>query len=117
VRFLIVGGVSTALSYGLYACLVFLGLNYAVANLAALVAGILFSFRTQGRFVFGNRDNRLLGRFVLCWALLYGVSVAFIRQMMALGMDGYVSGALAIPAIAVLSYLVQRFIVFRPTGR
>jgi hypothetical protein len=35
--------------------------------------------------------------------------------MIALGMSGYVSGALAIPVNVVLSYLVQRFIVFRPT--
>jgi putative flippase GtrA len=116
-RFLIVGGVSTAFSYGLYAFLLFLGVNYAVANLVALVTGILFSFKMQGRFVFGNRDNRFLGRFVLCWALIYGANVMFIRRMMALGMNGYVSGALTIPAAAVLSYLVQRFIVFRPTDR
>ena len=108
---------STAFSYGLYAVLLFLGLNYAVANLAALVAGILFSFRTQGRLVFGRKDNRFFGRFVLCWALLYVASVTLIGRMVALGMGGYVSGALTIPVIAILSYLLQRFIVFRPTDR
>jgi putative flippase GtrA len=101
----------------LYALLLFLGLNYAVASMAALVAGILFSFKTQGRFVFGNRDNRLLGRFVLCWVLIYAAYVTFTRQMLAVGINGYVSGALAIPAIGVLSYLLQRFIVFRPIER
>jgi putative flippase GtrA len=112
-----VGGATTALSYVLYAFLLFLGLTYIVASMAALVAGILFSFKTQGRFVFGNRDNRLLGRFIICWVLIYFANVTFIGQMIALGMNGYVSGALAVPANIVLSYLVQRFIVFRPTER
>ena len=118
-RFLIVGGVGTAFSFGLYACLLFVGANYAVANLVALVAGILFSFKMQGTFVFGNKDNRLrvLGRFVLCWALIYGANVMFIKRMMALGLNGYVAGALTIPAAAVFSYLAQRFSVFRPTDR
>jgi putative flippase GtrA len=114
-RFLIVGGATTALSYIVYAFLLFLGLSYIFASMAALVAGILFSFKTQGRFVFGNSDNRRIGGFVLCWVLIYVVNVTFIRQMIALGMSGYVSGALAIPVNVVLSYLVQRFIVFRPT--
>jgi putative flippase GtrA len=116
-RFLIVGGATTAFSYVLYASLLFLGVNYLFASMAALVAGILFSFKTQGRFVFGNSDNRRLGRFVFCWVLIYAANVTFIREMMALGINGYVSGALAIPANIVLSYLVQRFIVFRPTER
>jgi putative flippase GtrA len=101
----------------LYALLLFLGVNYAVANLAALVAGILFSFKMQGRFVFGNRDNRFLGRFVLCWAVIYFANITFIKRMMTLGMNGYVSGALTIPGAAVLSYLAQRFIVFRAADR
>jgi len=116
-RFLVVGGVGTAFSFGLYACLLFVGANYAVANLVALVAGILFSFKMQGTFVFGNKDNRLIGRFVLCWALIYGANVVFIKRMMALGLNSYVAGALTIPAAAVVSYLAQRFIVFRPTDR
>jgi putative flippase GtrA len=117
VRFLVVGGVSTAFSYGVYAFLLFLGLNYAIANFAALIAGILFSFKTQGTLVFDNTDNRLIWRFVICWLLIYGANVIFLGKMIALGVDRYAAGALAIPAIATLSYLVQRFFVFRHTTR
>ena len=115
VRFLSVGGVVTAFSYGVYVLLLFVGVNYAVASLVSLTAGIVFSFKAQGTFVFDNTDNTRLGRFVLCWLLIYGANVLFIKRMMMLGLDGYVSGALAIPAIATLSYVVQRFVVFRKT--
>ena len=116
-RFLIVGGVSTGFSYGVYALLLLAGLNYAVANFAALVAGILFSFKTQGTLVFENADNRLLGRFVVCWVAIYLVNVTFIRRMMDIGIDRYTAGALAIPGIAALSYVTQRFFVFRKSPR
>lgn len=113
VRFLTVGAVNTAFSYGVYVLLLSAGLNYAIASFAALSAGILFSFKTQGVFVFDNADNRLLGRFVFCWLLIYGANVFFIERMLMLGLDAYLSGALAMPAIATLSYVVQRFFVFR----
>lgn len=111
-RFLLVGAVSTGFSYGVYVVLAFTGLNYALANLGSLVAGILFSFRTQGRFVFRNSDRSLFWRFVLCWTSIYAANVWFIRQALRMGLNKYAAGAVAIPAIAVLSFLVQRYIVF-----
>jgi putative flippase GtrA len=113
VRFLMVGALGTAFSYGVYAALFFAGLNYAVSNFAALVAGILFSFKMQGTFVFDNPDNRLIWRFVICWLAIYAANVLFIREMLASGWSAYVAGALAVPPIAVLSYVTQRFFVFR----
>ena len=111
-RFLVVGGISTGFSYGVYVVLVFTGLNYALANLGSLIAGILFSFKTQGRFVFRNTDRSLFWRFVLCWASIYAANVWFIMQAMRMGLNKYAAGAVAIPAIAVLSFIVQRYVVF-----
>jgi len=111
-RFLVVGAVSTSFSYGVYVVLAFTGLNYALANLGALMAGILFSFKTQGRFVFRNRDRSLFWRFVLCWASIYAANVWFITQALRMGLNKYAAGAVAIPAIAVLSFVVQRYVVF-----
>jgi putative flippase GtrA len=115
-RFLVVGGLNTAFSYGIYALLLFVGLNYAVANFAALVAGILFGFKTTGTLVFDNPDNRLLGRFVVCWMLIYLVNVACITALLEVGIDKYLAGALPIPAIAALSYAGQKYFVFRKDG-
>lgn len=116
-RFLVVGGISTAFSYGVYVLLVFCSLHYAVANFASLIAGILFSFRTQGHFVFRNTDKSLFWRFVICWAGIYAANVWFIARALHWGMNKYVAGAVAIPAIAVLSFVVQRYVVFGPGER
>jgi putative flippase GtrA len=112
VRFVLVGVLNTAFAYGMYAALLWLGLPYALANLGSLVLGIAFSFVTQGRLVFGNRDNRLLPRFAACWVILYFVNVGLIALLIRFGMDAYSAGALALLPMAISSFFVQRYVVF-----
>jgi len=111
-RFIAVGVVNTAFSYSLYALLIFLGLHYALANLLALIAGILFSFRTQGAWVFNNTQLKRFWRFVLAWAVIYLFNIGLIRGGLSLGFNAYIAGAMALPPSAVLSYLAQKHFVF-----
>ena len=113
IRFIVVGVVNTTFSYLIYAGLLFVGLSYQLANLLALVVGILFSFKTMGHLVFRNNSNRLLSRFVLSWAAIYVCVIFLIGRIMALGFDAYAAGAMALPFSAALSYLSQRYFVFR----
>ena len=112
-RFVLVGVINTAFSYSIYAGLLFVGFHYAFANFVALLLGIIFSFRMQGRFVFGNTDISLAGRFLLGWGLIYVGTVLVIGWMIGLGLDAYSAGALALPFTTVLSYFVQKNFVFR----
>lgn len=111
-RFLLVGSFNTAFSYGVYAVMLFVGLNFAAANFVALVLGILVSFKTQGSLVFRNNNNRLLGRFVVGWAVIYLASIALIGQIIAIGLNAYIAGALALPFTTMLSYFLQKYFVF-----
>jgi len=112
-KFIVVGTLNTAFSYGLYVFLVSVGLHYSVANLVALVAGILFGFKTQGVLVFKSYNNRLLLRFVAVWGFIYVIGLAVIGAMMHMGFNAYLAGAASLPFTAVLSYLCQRHFVFR----
>ena len=114
-RFLVVGGINTGFSYLIYAFCLFIGMQYAIANFMALVLGIFFSFKTQGSFVFYNTENRLLGRFVISWAIIYLITITIIGQLVGKGLDAYTAGALALPFSAILSYVTQKHFVFRPT--
>ena len=113
IRFILVGLLNTGFSYLIYAFFLFIGIGYQLANLLAVVVGILFSFKTQGHLVFGNSNNRLLGRFILSWALIYLCVIFLIGRFMSLGFNAYVAGALVFPFSVVLSYLAQRHFVFR----
>lgn len=113
IRFILVGAVNTGFSYGVYACMLFVGVGYALANLLALVLGILFSFKSQGSFVFHNKDNRRLGRFIFLWVIIYLATIALIGRLIGLGFDAYTAGALAVPFSTLLSYFGQKYFVFR----
>lgn len=112
-RFVVVGSMNTAFSYGVYSCVLFLGFGFQIANLTALVLGVLFSFRTQGALVFFNRDTRLIFRFVFGWGVIYLATIAVIAHLLDLGLNAYLAGALAVPFSTVLSYLTQKYFVFR----
>lgn len=112
IRFAVVGIVNTAFSYGVYALLLALGLDYRAANLVAVLLGILFSFRTQGTLVFRNGDTGLFPRYVVGWVAIYLLSTATIGGFVRLGASAYVAGLLALPVSIVLSYLVQKHWIF-----
>lgn len=117
IRFILVGGVNTAFSYCVYSFLLFFGANYAVANLLALIIGIFFSFHTQGTFVFKNTRNNLFHRYLFAWAAIYIVNIFLIKKMIEFGLNSYISGALAIVPIGILSYFLHHFLVFRDTAK
>lgn len=114
IRFGLVGVINTGLSYSAYALMLYLGLNYALANFGSLVLGIGVSFYSQGRFVFGNASIKRLPRFVLLWSILYLVNIALIALFLRYGIDAYTGGALALIPITLLSFVCQRYLVFRP---
>ena len=65
IRYVLVGIGNTLFSYGLYAVLLFIGFEYRVASLLALVLGIAFSFTTQGTVVFRNATRFTFVKFVV----------------------------------------------------
>lgn len=113
VRFLVVGGLNLSFSYAVYALLLYVGLPYPVANFLAMVAGILFSFKTQGRLVFDNADNRLIWRYAIFWGGLYAMNIGVITLMLGFGVSAYAAGAFAIPVIALCSYFMQKHLIFK----
>lgn len=117
IRFLAIGAVNTGFSYAVYAGLVFAGLHYVLSNLTALLLSILFSFRTQSTFVFSRGGRRVFQRYLLVWAVIYCLNVAIIAGLLKLGMSSYGAGALAIVPITVISYFLQKLLVFSDNGQ
>ncbi len=112
-RYLAVGLLNTAFSYSVYAVCIALGLAYFVANLVSLVCGICVGFQAHKRLVFKQSGRFSFLYFVVVWAVLYFFNITFIGWLLARGLNAYVAGALAIPPTTVLSYVMQRLLVFR----
>ncbi|MEP6939679.1 MAG: GtrA family protein [Rudaea sp.] len=113
VRFVLVGVLNTAFSYLVYAALLYIGLNFALANFGACALGILFSFRTQGVLVFKNPAPRLLLRYAAFWLCVYACNIGLIKLFLLLGLNAYAAGALALPPIVAMSFILQKYFVFR----
>ncbi len=111
-RFIFVGIANTTLAYAVYALALTAGFSYPAASFIALVTGIVVSFIMQGKYVFDSLEYRRFWRFLLCWILMYCVNVVVIHQLIELQFNHYVAGALALPVVAALSFMVQKHFVF-----
>lgn len=116
VRYGLIGLLNTALSYGLYAGLLLLGLDYRVASFLSLASGIIWSFATMGRFVFAANLRGKFSRYLLVWVLLYLLNIGLIGALLKFGINAYWGGFIAaVPCIAA-AYALQRFYVFRASA-
>lgn len=113
IRFLIVGTINTGFSYGLYALFLFLGSQYQIASLSSLMLGIVFSFKTQGKFVFKVVDNTRFLRFVLSWTIIYIFNIFIISKLLFVGFDAYQAGAIALIPTTLFSFGLQKWVVFK----
>ena len=109
---ILVGVGNTAFSYGAYAVLLSLGLEFRVASMLALILGIAFSFTTQGNVVFRNATRITFIKFVVAWMVIYAFNIAVIVLLMRVSFNAYTAGAIATVPVTVFSYFILRFVVF-----
>jgi putative flippase GtrA len=113
IRFILVGAINTAFSYGVYASAIYVGAGYALASAVSMIAGVLFSYQTTGGLVFRRAAGGSLSRFVACYVFVYIFSVILLAQMDAAGINPYLSGILVAVPAALVSYLLLKLLVFR----
>lgn len=112
IKFLFVGVVNTIFGYGIFALFIFLGIHYAIATFLATVSGILFNFKTIGKFVFNCNDNSLLFGFFGVYAICYVMNVACLKVFQLFQVNMFLAGALLILPSAVISFLLNKKFVF-----
>ncbi|QOF79247.1 GtrA family protein [Variovorax sp. 38R] len=111
-RFLVVGGLNTAVGYALFAVLSWAGLPYPLAIGLATIAGVAFNFQSTGRLVFGGAPLSLLWRFVAAYVLVYLINIGAVALLLRAGLNVYVANALVILPLALISFVLQRRFVF-----
>ena len=112
-KYVFVGGINTVFGYGIFAFLLFLGLHYSVAVLIATILGILFNFQTYGKFVFLDRDQRLIAKFLFAYIAIYLVNVLLLSLMNLFLIDLYLGGAILMLPIAYLGYVLNKRFVWK----
>jgi len=113
IKFILIGGLNTMFGYSLYAFFIYVGINYFFAIFFSTILGILFNFKTIGKFVFENEDYSLLTKFVLAYSVTFILNVSIVTFIRGKGYDDYTSGFIAIIISSALSFIFTKYLVFK----
>ena len=113
-RFLVVGALNTLFGYAVFAGQVLAGVDPMPALVVTYVVGVLFNFYTTRRFVFAARGRfATLVKFVLAYVLIYFFNLGLYAVFERADLSPLVAQALCVPVVAVFSFLLFKFQVFR----
>lgn len=116
VRFLMVGGINTAVGYGFYALFIALGLNAYLATTLSTVLGVINSYFWNKYFTFRQPKKSLseLLRFVTVYTISYGANLVLVYLFVDYwGIDKYLSGVLCLFVTTLVSYVGHNFFSFK----
>ena len=111
VRFLIVGGFNTLVSYLVFALIIWIGGHFTLATLVAYSVGTLLGFKLHGAFVFDHPGDGRFWRFVAFSLVLLACSMG-IQALAQPSVNAYVAGAIAASITIPVSFLWNRAFVF-----
>lgn len=114
VRFLAVGVLNTLFGYAIYLVGLFLGAPPNVALGIATVIGAVFNYFSTGRLVFRHAKVNRLFHFLFAYLLIYCVNVGALHLVISAGVPAALAQAVLLPVVAVCSFLLFKFFVFRP---
>lgn len=112
-HFVAVGVLNTAFGYTVFAVLTWVSIPSHLSLLIATIVGVLFNFLTTGRLVFSSKRWSFLPRFFGGYLAIYVVNLVLLDSLMGLGLSPYGGQALSLPVLVVLSFVVNKFLVFR----
>ncbi|MFD0716748.1 GtrA family protein [Paenibacillus sp. GCM10027626] len=113
IRFLFVGGLNTIFGYAVFSLFLYFNFHYTIASLLSTLLGILFNFKTIGRLVFENKNNRLFYRFMAVYLIMYLLNILLLKLLSSVFSNLYYLAAVLIIPMAILSFLLNKSIVFR----
>ncbi|WP_342220639.1 GtrA family protein [Rickettsiella endosymbiont of Miltochrista miniata] len=112
IAFLFVGGINTLFGYGVYAFFIFIGFHYLYASLFSRLLGFVFNFFTMGKLVFKKMDIKLIKKFIIFNIFTYLLFIILIKLFSLWNVNFYLSGLIASGFMAILSYLINKYLVF-----
>lgn len=111
-KFLFVGALNTLFAYSIYALFVTFGLKANLALFLQYILGVLWNFKTTGSIVFKNNDNKLLFKFILSYIFTFFVNSLCLNFLVQF-LNAYIAQAILVLPVAVLSFLIFKFFVFK----
>lgn len=114
-RYYQAGVANTAFGFGLYALLVWLGMNMFAAQLLSHCLGVAFNYLTYSRHVFRGTPAAKL-RFMLSYVVNYLMGLAALAAASQVIVSPYLAGAVSVGIVSIINYFVLKQFVFRAAG-
>jgi putative flippase GtrA len=116
-RYVFVAGTNVILGYGIFAFLIFLKLHYILAITVSTIFGILFGFKAFSNLVFNNKNNLLIFRYLIVWAVVYFLNITGLTALNYLEINNYVAGFIMLFPSAALGFLLNKKFVFKKVNQ
>ena len=113
IRFILMGIMNTIFGYLVFSLLVFLKFNATTAIITSTILGLIFNFNTLGRYVFNKTDKNLILKFISSYFLLMIFNICLQKTLHFFIYSDYISGLISIIITAGLSYIMNKFYVFK----
>ena len=107
------GIVNTLFGYLGFSAFIFLKFNATTAIIASTFIGLIFNFNTLGRYVFNKTDKNLIFKFISAYFLLMIFNISLQKTLHFFIYSDYISGLISIIITAGLSYIMNKFYVFK----
>ncbi len=112
-RFLVVGALNTLFGYSVFAGLVLAGVSSMPALVLTYVVGVLFNFMTTRKLVFNRSGHSAFLRFIVAYVVIYFFNAGLLELFEAAGASALVGQAICLPVVAVFSFVLFKFQVFK----
>ena len=115
ITFLGTSVLNTVFGYSIYAGLVFAGVPYLAALLAATVLGLVFNYLSFGRIVFqGYGGWAVFGKFFVTYVLVYGFNALLLSALTgSFDLNPYAAQVICIPVGVAINWLLMTCWVYK----
>ncbi len=111
-RFLIIGLVNTVFGYSIYWLLLSSQFDYRLAALCSTIIGIIFNYKTIGKYVFNCAGKASIVNFFMVYCFLYLLNIFGIFLFLIIGLNQAVGGFLMIFPCAIIGFFLNKRFVF-----
>jgi putative flippase GtrA len=121
-KFGVVGGITTMLSYGIYILLSeVLGMNYLVAQVISYLMGLVVGFFMNRNWTFSSHleeDEKYFSRYLMVYLVSLGLSNAFLWVLVDNGIfESWFANILATGLSTATNFIGTNYIVFKPAPK
>jgi len=116
VRFCIVGGMNTAITFLVFTLLRYMDVNIYVSNIASYIAGVINSFIWNRNWVYRSEGKKLIVEillFLLFFGICYSIQLLVFKTALKF-LPEWLSQLIGMGTYSTINFILNRVFTFKP---